>query len=111
MTQRKAVKAIRLVTLIAREEREHAGFAAGVEAIAERRAFLNQFVTVRERLGLAQEEVAARAGVLQPAVARLESGDIDPRLSTLQKHAGALGWRVMLMPTKGGAGKQSRRRE
>ena len=51
---------------------------------------------VEERLtqGLSQTEVAARMGTSQSAVARLERGDADVRLSTLQRYAAALDQRV-----------------
>ena len=45
-------------------------------------------------LGLSQTEVAARMGTSQSAVARLESGDADVRLSTLERYAAALGQRL-----------------
>ena len=43
-----------------------------------------------EELGLTQSEVAERAGVSQPLIARIESGDVDPRLSTLRSIVDAL---------------------
>lgn len=36
-------------------------------------------------LTLTQSELAKRAGVSQPLIARIEAGDVDPRLSTLRK--------------------------
>jgi len=39
----------------------------------------------RTELGLTQNDLAKRAGVSQPLIARIESGDVDPRLSTLRK--------------------------
>jgi predicted transcriptional regulator len=39
----------------------------------------------RLELGLTQQEVATRAGISQPLVARIESGDVDPRASTLRR--------------------------
>ena len=48
----------------------------------------------REYLGLTQEELAERAGMSQPAVAKLESPTARPRRVTLQKLAAALGLRV-----------------
>lgn len=39
----------------------------------------------RLELNLTQHELASRAGVSQPLIARIESGDVDPRLSTLRK--------------------------
>jgi len=37
----------------------------------------------RESLGMTQSELADRAGVSQPLIARIENGDVDPRLSTV----------------------------
>ena len=39
----------------------------------------------RTELGLTQKEVATRAGISQPLVARIEKGGVDPRLSTLSR--------------------------
>lgn len=39
----------------------------------------------RTNLNLTQNELAKLAGVSQPLIARIESGDVDPRLSTLTK--------------------------
>lgn len=44
----------------------------------------------RQRLGLTQAEVARRAGVSQPLIARIEKGSVDPRLSTLRAVMDAL---------------------
>ena len=45
-------------------------------------------------LGLSQTEVAARMGTSQSAVARLEQGEADARLSTVERLAAALEIRV-----------------
>lgn len=39
----------------------------------------------RHELGLTQAELADAAGVSQPLIARIEGGDVDPRLSTLRR--------------------------
>lgn len=45
----------------------------------------------RERLGLRQEDLSAKAGIARPNIARLEKGIHMPTLSTLQRIAAALG--------------------
>ena len=45
----------------------------------------------RRSAGLSQTEVAARMGTSQSAVARLETGDADVRVSTLERYAAAIG--------------------
>jgi transcriptional regulator with XRE-family HTH domain len=56
-----------------------------------RRELAAALASRRQQLGLSQTEVAARMGTSQSAVARLESGEVDARLSTLERYAVALG--------------------
>ena len=44
----------------------------------------------RTALELTQSELADAAGVSQPLIARIEGGDVDPRLSTLRRIVNAL---------------------
>jgi predicted transcriptional regulator len=44
----------------------------------------------RTELGLTQSELAEKADVSQPLIARIEGGDVDPRLSTLRRIVNAL---------------------
>jgi predicted transcriptional regulator len=44
----------------------------------------------KDRLGLTQADLAERADVSQPLIARIEGGDVDPRLSTLRRIVEAL---------------------
>lgn len=55
-----------------------------------RHELVSELEARRLDLGLTQTEVAARMGTSQSAVARLESGDADIRLSTLERYAAAL---------------------
>lgn len=48
----------------------------------------------RKRAGLTQAELARRAGLSQPAVARLEDPDYNPTLDMLERVAAALGTRL-----------------
>lgn len=82
-------------------ERRHEPLLPGFRQMAERRRHLSQeLVERRIALGLTQTEVAARMGTSQSAVARLESGASDVRLSTLERYAAAVGhvveWRLHL---------------
>ena len=45
---------------------------------------------IRKELGITQEELARRAGVTQAYIAKLESGKVDPRLSTFNRILEAL---------------------
>ena len=44
----------------------------------------------RNDLGLTQSDLAEKADVSQPLIARIEGGDVDPRLSTLRRIVNAL---------------------
>jgi predicted transcriptional regulator len=72
--------------------RKHDPVFPGFKDMAARRErMVDDLVTRRLELGLSQTEVAARMGTSQSAVARLESGEADVRLSTLERYAAALG--------------------
>jgi predicted transcriptional regulator len=63
--------------------------------MAERRQALSEeLVERRHALGLSQTQVAARMGTSQSAVARLETGASDSLVSTVERYASALGWRL-----------------
>ncbi len=55
-----------------------------------RRGLIEELVRARRESELSQTEIAARMGTSQSAVARLESGALDARLSTLERYAAAL---------------------
>jgi transcriptional regulator with XRE-family HTH domain len=76
------------------ERRHDPVFPGFKEAAERRRALAGALADERLALGLSQTEVAARMGTSQSAVARLESGDADIRLSTLERYAAALGHRL-----------------
>ena len=82
-----------------RNERRHPPVFPGFRQMAERRQALSgELTSLRRRLGLSQVEVAARMGTSQSAVARFEAGDLDVRLSTIERYTVALGarleWRI-----------------
>lgn len=57
-----------------------------------------QLAILRRRRWLSQKELARRLRVKQPHVARVESAGHDPRLSSLQNQAQALGCRLLIVP-------------
>ena len=63
----------------------------GFEAMAEDPgALIGRLVELRRAKGLSQAAVADRMGTSQPALARLESGRSDARLSTIARYARAI---------------------
>ena len=70
---------------------------------AERRRLVADLTAQRRSAGLSQTEVAARMGTSQSAVARLETGDADVRVSTLERYAAAIGSQVAWQAGPGSA--------
>jgi transcriptional regulator with XRE-family HTH domain len=55
----------------------------------------------RRRAGLTQRELAARAGVSQSVVGRIESGAVIPRVDTLDRLLAAAGQALETVPRAG----------
>ena len=83
-----------LSELVAERTARNADFPVLVDAALRRRELLRALATGRESTGLSQTAVAARMNTSQSAVARIESGEADVKLSTLERYAAAVGKRV-----------------
>lgn len=99
-------------------ERQHEPVLPGFKQMAaRRRALADDLVSRRVALGMTQTEVAARMGTSQSAVARMEAGESDLRLSTVERYAAAVGfvvdWNLRAEPPRApapGTGRESGRR-
>lgn len=69
-------------------------FAAEADDLEARHRVLDQLVDQRKAAGLTQADVALVLGVTQATVSQLESEASNPLVSTLQRHACALGLRL-----------------
>jgi len=76
------------------EQTRDPAFAAAFEDAQARAELLASCVRRRKETGLTQAEVARSMGTTQSAVSDLEAGATDPRLSTLQRYARAVGARI-----------------
>lgn len=52
----------------------------------------------RKRAGMTQHDLAAKLGMPQPSIARIESGQVSPRMDTLLAILGATGQSIALEP-------------
>lgn len=80
--------------LIAEGTARDPAFPKLVEAAVRRRALLKELGGLREMQGRSQTDVAAEMKSSQSSVARLEGPASDARLSTLDRYAEALGFRI-----------------
>ena len=89
--------------MISERARKNARFTRMFEDALDRRRLLRALAERREQLGLTQTAVAGRMKTSQSAVARIEAGEIDAKLSTVERYAAAIGqrvqWQVVPRPT------------
>jgi len=71
-------------------------YEAALEELGPYEKIARQLVAFRNEHGLSQAELGRRCGVSQPAIARLESGEHEPRLATLRRVAHALDAELIL---------------
>ena len=74
--------------------KENPEFPHMVETAYRRRVLLRELAAKREKAGITQKDVAAAMHTSQSAVARIERGEIDAKLSTVERYAAAIGHRV-----------------
>src|SRR2546426_9753254 len=111
MVKRSRVEPDFLDEIIAESSKGHPEFPQLVEAAYRRRKLLRALAGERERAGISQTAVAARMRTSQSAVARLEGGEVDAKMSTVERVAAAgarrAGWRAV----RDAAPRRPRRRE
>ncbi len=75
---------------------EDPAIRAAFEDSQTRHELIQCLVDIRKRAGVTQKQLADAMGVKQPTVSGFETEDSDPRLSTLQRYARALGHAVVV---------------
>ena len=63
---------------------------------SSRSIFLSELLLARLERGITQAQLAKRAGLQQSAIARIESGKVNPKLDSLIKIAAALHCNLVL---------------
>lgn len=72
--------------------RQNPDFPALTDAAYDRLVLMRTLGKLRREAGLSQTAVAAKMGTSQGQLARLEMAESDPRMSTLDRFAVALGY-------------------
>ena len=60
-----------------------------------------QLAGCRRRAGLSQRQLAQLTGISQPTIARIERGQVEPRIGTLVRLFDACGGRLVVEPVSG----------
>lgn len=55
----------------------------------------------RKKAGLTQRQLAERSGIAQPAIAKIESGRVSPRIDTLERLLRPCRYRLTMSPERG----------
>ncbi|MBW7900190.1 MAG: helix-turn-helix transcriptional regulator [Rhodocyclaceae bacterium] len=84
----------------AKKRKADPAFRAAYDALEDEFAALAALLAARKDAGLTQADVAARMGVSQPVLARIESSlgsrKHSPSLETLRRYAGACGKKLVI---------------
>ena len=66
-------------------------FKKEYEALQPERAIIQAMIEARQRPGLTQKELSERTGIAQGDISKLERGNANPSLRTLQRLAAGMG--------------------
>ncbi len=71
-------------------------FKAQWDALEPEYQIINAIINGRKENGLTQKEFAARTGITQADISRLENGEANPSLKTMKRLAAALGKKLQI---------------
>lgn len=66
------------------------------DRLAPRYAVISALIGGRIKKGITQKELAQKMGTKQSAIARLESGNVNPSLNFLEKIASVMGYKLTI---------------
>lgn len=70
---------------------EDADFRKEWDALEPEYAIVQAIIDARKETGLTQKELAARSGIAQGDISKLENGNANPSIRTLKRLAAAMG--------------------
>lgn len=71
-------------------------FRAEYEALTPEFSIIRAMIEARKSAGLTQKELAARTGIAQSDISKLENGNANPSLHTLERLAAGMNMRVVI---------------
>lgn len=66
------------------------------DKLAPRYAIISDLIAARLSKGMTQKDIAQKIGTKQSAIARLESGNVNPSIELLQKIAQVMGYKLTI---------------
>lgn len=71
-------------------------FKAEWDALQPERAIIQAMIDARKHSGLTQKQLSERTGIAQADISKLENGNANPSLRTLQRLAAGMGMKVKI---------------
>ncbi|MBQ1478090.1 MAG: helix-turn-helix transcriptional regulator [Erysipelotrichaceae bacterium] len=68
-----------------------------IKRLEREAASLCKLIELRDRLHLTQKDVSSLSGIKQPMIARLESGQVNARIRTVQKYLSSMGYTLAVI--------------
>ncbi len=78
------------------EKLKNPEFKAEYDALEPEFSIMQAIIDAREESGMTQKELSERTGIMQADISRLEKGNANPSLKTLQRLAAGMNMRVRL---------------
>lgn len=84
-----------------REQLSDPEFRAEYEALQPERAVMQAIIDARQTTGLTQKELSERTGIAQGDISKMERGNANPSIRTLQRLATGMGMvlKIEFVPT------------
>lgn len=73
------------------EQLQDPEFRREYEALQPERAVIQAIIDARQKAGLTQKELSERTGIAQGDISKLENGNANPSIRTLQRLANGMG--------------------
>jgi len=89
-----------------KEQLQDPEFRSEYEALQPERAVIQAIIDARLQAGLTQKELSERSGIAQGDISKLENGNANPSIRTLQRLASGMGMtlKVEFLPNSAGVG-------
>ncbi len=78
------------------EQLQDPEFEAEYDALEPEFTLMQAMIDARKATGLTQKQLSEKTGIAQSDISKLESGNANPSLKTLQRLANGLGMRVKI---------------
>ena len=79
-----------------KEQLQDPEFRREYEALQPEHAVIQAIIDARQQAGLTQKELSERTGIAQGDISKLENGNANPSLRTLQRLAAGMGKQLRL---------------